>query len=457
MPLMENNADQATEVSREPGGETPANTEDLAMGHVLNRRFVIEAVLGRGGMGVVYRALDLRKQESGDAEPHVALKVLSGRFRHDPRMATALQRESRKAQSLAHPNVTTVYDFDRDDDLVYITMEEMTGQPLDELIADHPQGLPRERAAPIILGAARGLAYAHSKGVVHADFKPSNVFLTRSGDTRILDFGIARAAPAAWLNDAEITREPGEATRFVTGELSALTPGYAALEMFAGLEAHPADDVYALAIVSYKLLTGQHPYQGLPAPEARKRNLAPKRPPGLRRHQWRILRRGLAFQREQRPADAGEFLRGWKGRRGLFWLAASTALVSVLALGYIGWEIADARLRQAPDVPFDALSKETRRAVEHLMGDAVVARRAGEQEQALLIYEQAYQLHPRNRWITDELEEVFDTMVATHLADPQATAEERAALLQRLQGVIDSDQFLGSREELLELRERLLE
>ena len=426
MPLMENNADQATEVSREPGGKTPANTEDLAMGHVLNRRFVIEAVLGRGGMGVVYRALDLRKQESGDAEPHVALKVLSGRFRHDPRMATALQRESRKAQSLAHPNVTTVYDFDRDDNLVYITMEEMTGQPLDELIADHPQGLPRERAAPIILGAARGLAYAHSKGVVHADFKPSNVFLTKSGDTRILDFGIARAAPAAWLNDAEITREPGEATRFVTGELSALTPGYAALEMFAGLEAHPADDVYALAIVSYKLLTGQHPYQGLPAPEARKRNLAPKRPPGLRRHQWRILRRGLAFQREQ-------------------------------ALGYIGWEIADARLRQAPDVPFDALSKETRRAVEHLMGDAVVARRAGEQEQALLIYEQAYQLHPRNRWITDELEEVFDTMVATHLADPQATAEERAALLQRLQGVIDSDQFLGSREELLELRERLLE
>src|SRR5690606_21756139 len=111
---MDNTADQATEVSHEPGGEAPADTADLTPGHILNRRFVIEAVLGRGGMGVVYRALDLRKQEAGDAEPHVALKVLSGRFRHDPRMATALQREARKAQRLAHPNVTTVYDFDRD-------------------------------------------------------------------------------------------------------------------------------------------------------------------------------------------------------------------------------------------------------------------------------------------------------------------------------------------------------
>jgi eukaryotic-like serine/threonine-protein kinase len=294
---MDTNADQATEVGELHEEEAAANTADLPLGHTLNRRFVIEAVLGRGGMGVVYRALDLRKQESGDTEPHVALKVLSGRFRHDPRMASALQREARKAQRLAHPNVTTVYDFDRDGDLVYITMEELSGQPLDELIADHPEGLPRERVTPIILGAAKGLAYAHAKGVVHADFKPSNIFLTAEGETRLLDFGIARAAPAGWLNAAEITREPGEATRFVTGELSALTPGYASLEMFAGLEAHPADDVYALAIVSYKLLTGRHPYQGLPAPEARKRNLVPKRPPGLRPYQWLVLRRGLAFER----------------------------------------------------------------------------------------------------------------------------------------------------------------
>ena len=452
---MDTNADQATEVGDLNEEEAATNTTDLPLGHTLNRRFVIEAVLGHGGMGVVYRALDLRKQEAGDQEPHVALKVLSGRFRHDPRMASALQREARKAQRLAHPNITTVYDFDRDGDLVYITMEELSGQPLDELIADHPEGLSRERVTPIILGAAKGLAYAHAKGVVHADFKPSNIFLTREGDTRILDFGIARSAPAGWLNEAEITRDPGEATRFVAGELSALTPAYAALEMFAGLEAHPADDVYALAIVSYKLLTGRHPYQGLPAPEARKRNLVPKRPPGLRPYQWLVLRRGLAFERQQRPADAGVFLRGWQGRRRLLVLAASTALISALALGYILWERVDARLHQAPAVSFDALPKETRREIETLMSSAIVARQAGEQEEALRIYEQAYQLHPRSRWVTDELEDVFTALVDAHLADPSATPADRQALRKRLQSVMDSDHFLGSREPLLALRDRL--
>jgi serine/threonine protein kinase len=96
---------------------------DLRPGAVINKRFVIEQVLGRGGMGVVYRAKDLRKEETGDRDPYVALKVLSDEFRLDPRMVVALQREARKAQTLAHPNIATVYDFDRDDDIVYLTME----------------------------------------------------------------------------------------------------------------------------------------------------------------------------------------------------------------------------------------------------------------------------------------------------------------------------------------------
>ncbi|HEY7776106.1 MAG TPA: serine/threonine-protein kinase [Kineobactrum sp.] len=453
---MNNDVDQATEISDECQAEPLADIADLALGRILNRRFVIEAVLGRGGMGVVYRALDLRKQESGDCEPYVALKVLSGRFRHDPRMAAALQREARKAQSLAHPNVTTVYDFDRDGDLVYITMEEMSGQPLDELIAAHPQGLARKQAAEIILGASRGLAYAHSRGVVHADFKPSNIFFTEGGDTRILDFGIARAAPVAvWNNDKSITHEPSEATQFVTGELSALTPAYAAMEMFSGLQAHPADDVYALAIVSYKLLTGRHPYNGLHAPEAHLRNIIPRRPRGLQRHQWLTLRSGLAFERERRPADATEFLRRWRGRGRVFWLATSTALVSMLALGYIGWEIMDARLRHAPDIPFDNLPREARYVIEELLDDAVIARRAGEQMQALALYEQAYRLHPRNRWVVDELERLLKTLVDAHLSDPAATTADRAALLGRLQAVLDTDDWLGGRGALLDLKQRL--
>jgi serine/threonine protein kinase len=108
------------------------------IGSVINDRFVIEGILGRGGMGVVYRARDLRKEETGDRDPFVALKVLSDEFRRDPRMVIALQRESRKAQTLAHPNIATVYDFDRDGDIVYLTMEELDGQPLNDVIREHP-------------------------------------------------------------------------------------------------------------------------------------------------------------------------------------------------------------------------------------------------------------------------------------------------------------------------------
>src|SRR5690606_11537505 len=106
-------------------GRQDSRPSDLSIGSVVNRRFVIEGVLGRGGMGVVYRARDLRKEETGDRDPYVALKVLSDEFRRDPRMAVALQREARKAQTLAHPNIATVYDFDRDDNIVYLTMEEL--------------------------------------------------------------------------------------------------------------------------------------------------------------------------------------------------------------------------------------------------------------------------------------------------------------------------------------------
>ena len=114
--------------------EARGRAHDLRIGSVINDRFVIEGILGRGGMGVVYRARDLRKEETGDRDPFVALKVLSDEFRRDPRMVVALQRESRKAQTLAHPNIATVYDFDRDGDIVYLTMEELDGQPLKDVI-----------------------------------------------------------------------------------------------------------------------------------------------------------------------------------------------------------------------------------------------------------------------------------------------------------------------------------
>src|SRR4029079_11688214 len=105
--------------------------------------------------------------------------------------------EASKAQSLAHPNVVTVFDFDLMGATPFITMELLEGSPLEGVIANaRPGGVSRAKALPILRGIAEGLAYAHRKGIVHSDLKPGNVFLVEDGTPKILDFGIARAIPA---------------------------------------------------------------------------------------------------------------------------------------------------------------------------------------------------------------------------------------------------------------------
>ncbi|RMD66157.1 serine/threonine protein kinase, partial [Candidatus Parcubacteria bacterium] len=161
-------------------------------GDILKNRFVLEKLIGRGGMGAVFKARDLRKEEARDREPFVAVKVLSGDIRNYPDAFIALQREAKKAQKLAHPNIVIVYDFDRDGGTAYMTMELLEGESLADIIRRHPHGLPLKEALPIIRGIVEGLDYAHRQGIVHADLKPSNVYVTRSGVVKVLDFGIAR-------------------------------------------------------------------------------------------------------------------------------------------------------------------------------------------------------------------------------------------------------------------------
>jgi len=195
--------------------------EQMVPGSVLKGRFVLEEVVGRGGMSVVFKAKDLLKEEAQDRNPYVAIKVLNDEFRRHPQSLQALQRESRKAQKLAHPNIATVFDFDRDGSTVYMQMDYLEGQSLDRIIKNkHFYGMPTAKARPLIEGLGRALAYAHDNGIVHSDFKPGNCFLTNEGIIKVFDFGIARAAK---LPDSEET----ELTKFDPGTLGALTPAYA--------------------------------------------------------------------------------------------------------------------------------------------------------------------------------------------------------------------------------------
>ncbi|MDX1528379.1 MAG: serine/threonine-protein kinase, partial [Gammaproteobacteria bacterium] len=312
----------------------PGISRAFREGDHLRDRFQLLSKLGEGGMGAVWKGKDMLKEEARDRNPFVAIKLLQGDFKEHPEAFIALQRETAKQQRLAHPNIATVYDFDRDDssNTVFMTMEVLEGQPLDSFIRRLPAGgLSVEQAMPLIEQLCNGLAYAHSHALVHADLKPGNCFYTKDGTIKLLDFGIARASKTK--ADAE-----GETTLFDPGELGALTPTYATLEMFEGADPDPRDDIYALAIMTYQLLTGKHPYGKKSAPKAKELELKPEPIAKLNKRQNKALMRGLAFEREDRTATVEEFyesIRPKKSRAPMF-AAAGVAALLIVAIGIYG-------------------------------------------------------------------------------------------------------------------------
>ena len=299
---------------------------------VLKDRFKLDEVLGVGGMGTVYRGRDLIKVEARDKNPYVALKVLNEDFKQHPDSFIALQREASRQQRLAHPNIATVYDFDRTrGGTVFITMELLEGEPLNKLIKKkiRPQGgLAFDEAFPMIEGLGNALIYAHEHGIVHSDFKPGNCFKTKDGVMKVLDFGIARAVKNPGQAD-------GEKTLFDPAKFGALTPAYASAEMLEGEEPDPRDDLYALACVAYELLSGKHPFNKLPANTARDNGLVPKPIKGLKRRQMRALLRGLAFARADRSQSVAEFLQQLEGSTPALsnpWITIPTALIAIAVL-----------------------------------------------------------------------------------------------------------------------------
>ncbi len=348
-----------------PSSQFPPPARDFVMsdtdqvkevGDTLNGRFVLEECLGVGGMGTVYKALDLRKLEASDRRPYIAIKVLNLQFRGNPKSLIALQREAKKAQALGHRNIVTVYDFDRDGPVVYLTMEYLSGKPLSRILrAPEFKGMPYAQALPIFTGMANALAYAHERGFVHCDFKPANVFLTDTAEVKVIDFGIARVF--------QRPEEETEATIFDPGSLGALTPAYASPEMLEHREPDPRDDIYALGCTTYELLTGRHPFDRVPATQARSSGLKPQRPDGLGTRQWRALRTSLAFEREARMPTVTQFLQefgGMEKRTGMSGAAVKAAVsAGVLAVVAAGGYFYASSHRAAPPEQTAASSEKT--------------------------------------------------------------------------------------------------
>ena len=310
---------------------------------VLGGRYQLIEVIGRGGMGTVYKALDLTIQDADVHNPYVAIKLLNKNFKDDPDAYMTLAREFTKTKTLRHDNIVGVHNFERDGDDIYIVMEYLEGQTLKQYIKDNPTGVEASIALSIVLELVNALDYSHQKGMVHLDFKPGNVFLTDEHEVKVLDFGISRLLNIKdELSETCYNREKQLAERF-----SGITLRYASSEMIHELEPDPRDDIYALACVTYELLTGKHPFAGLSADVACERDLTPEFVQTLSQRQWRGLLHGLAFFREDRTTDAQKF---WQeiqaydpekdnhtNNRRTYLLFASIVLFAVIVAGTAWW------------------------------------------------------------------------------------------------------------------------
>jgi len=404
-----------------------AHRGPLQPGSIIKQRFVLDTLIGKGGMGLVFSAIDRRKEEAKDPNPRVAFKVLNADFQRHPQSFMALQREARKAQTLAHPNVVTVFDFDRDGDAVYMTMELLTGRSLETIVREaRGKGIGRQIALPIIRGIAEGLAYAHRKGIVHSDLKPGNVFIGTDDTPKILDFGIARAVPSM---NAEQEKDV-----FDAGSLGAYTEAYATDEMVDGVDPHPADDMYALGIIGYELLTGFHPYQRHSAPNARKMGIKPPPLKGLKMREQRALERCLSLDRKLRPKDAGEFLKMFRGVTALQKATLAATAVLALASGYLWYQN---YVETSPAIPFSQLAPDVQQDFKQKMKDGDEAFALYQRENnafvlqdAASLYADAYDDHPRNRDTVKALNRVADALLRI-VGDNREARQELALTLQK--------------------------
>jgi serine/threonine protein kinase len=276
---------------------------------VLRDRYVLETQLGAGGMAVVFRAVDLRRGASAADARRVAIKVLRPELRDRPDAVARLQREFRQCLAAAHPGVVRVFDLDCDRGTWFIVMELLSGETLGPALRRAaPSGLAPAEALRIARAAGEALAHAHAAGIVHGDVKPDNIFLTGSGELRLLDFGVA----------PEPAPETGEAVP------AAATRVYASPEVLAGAAPVGRDDVFSLACVTYEMLAGAHPYGRRSADRAAEAGRSPVRIEALDDLRWAALTAALSLVRTARP-EMAEFVRALEGGEGRSELPAVAA------------------------------------------------------------------------------------------------------------------------------------
>jgi Tol biopolymer transport system component len=275
----------------------------IESGQMLRSYRLVEQI-GEGGMGVVWKAVDTTLDRD------VAIKFLTEDVVNDALRLARFEREAKSVAALAHPNILSVFEFGREDDVVFMVTELLDGQSLREWLTEGP--LPPRKAAEIARQVAHGLAAAHAKGFVHRDLKPENIFVSRDGRAKVLDFGLA--APARLGRDAEprATHTP-TATELTSPGAVMGTVDYMSPEQVRGEEVDHRSDIFSLGTLLYEMVTSVRPFHRDTTPETMTAILredpapapdtsAAQMPPGLER----VVRRCLEKQPEERFQSASD-------------------------------------------------------------------------------------------------------------------------------------------------------
>ncbi len=271
----------------------------VQVGSVLRDRFMLQERVTGGSMGAVYKAMDRRLAEAGTESPWVAVKILSPKLSQNGAALRALQQEAAKGRCLVHPNIVRFIDLDRDDELYFIVMEWLEGRTLGNILDSPDSGsIDTARAFKIVHQIGKALDYAHRCGIVHADVKPSNIMIAPNGDAKLFDFGVAR------VRQQQLEKDPS----FDPGVLGLLTPAYSSMQVLTGEKPVPADDVFSLACLLYRLIAGYRVFGPRNAAEAAEEGMKPQRLDKLSDANWRALKKALSYSRVTRYESMAEFV-----------------------------------------------------------------------------------------------------------------------------------------------------